>query len=87
MDESKRPHSYAPDPDLMGIKPLGNHSPTKFKLPVQQEEWEKKTTMMGRNASMIDTATTTTNTNSYTDNDFPPLGSSNPGNRQRGKKK
>ncbi|XP_052194430.1 RNA demethylase ALKBH9B-like [Diospyros lotus] len=86
MDESRRPYSYSPDPDLMGIKPLGNHSSTKFKLPFQQEEWEKKTTMMGRNASMIDT-TTTTNTNSYSHGDFPPLGSSNPGNRQRGKRK
>ena len=85
MDENLRPYSYSPDPDLIGIKPLGNHSPTKFKLSVQQEEWEKKTMMMGRNASMIDTtttsttstSTTTTNTDSYSD--FPPLGSSNPG--------
>uniref|UniRef100_A0A5B7BYQ0 Putative Oxidoreductase n=1 Tax=Davidia involucrata TaxID=16924 RepID=A0A5B7BYQ0_DAVIN len=82
MDESKIPYEYVPDPELLGMKPLV-YSPLT-KSPVQQNQQEKN--KITRNESRI-VAETSNDSFIVGKDDFPPLGSANSLNRQRGNRK
>ncbi|GLT96932.1 hypothetical protein SLE2022_145230 [Rubroshorea leprosula] len=99
MDDSKLPYRFSPDPELSGIQPFvispmirspSTWSQNQYQRPVVQSSILKSMVQqtLHQNSKLVRNkpeTTPTTNNRSFLDmtDDFPPLGSSNPRNRQK----
>ena len=99
MDDSKLPYKFSPDPELMGIKPVVNSPSNKSPIeqnslqkplasysPTAKSAFQQKNQNRNNKVPSDDTETLSQlkyNSFIIENDDFPPLGSSNSGNRAR----
>ncbi|KAH9751699.1 hypothetical protein WN944_006393 [Citrus x changshan-huyou] len=99
MDDSKLPYKFSPDPELMGIKPVVNSPSNKSPIeqnslqkplasysPTAKSAFQQKNQNRNNKVPSDDTETPSQlkyNSFIIENDDFPPLGSSNSGNRAR----